>query len=59
MSKKKKKKSKNSAQIAKGTIKEATGRVTGNKKLQVDGEIDQMKGHAKQAGEKIRDALTQ
>jgi len=50
-------KSKNNAQIAKGKIKETTGRATGNDKLEADGEVDQIKGHLKQAGEKAKDAF--
>ena len=50
-------KSKNNAQIAKGKIKEVTGRAAGDDELEVDGKIDQVKGHLKQAGEKAKDAL--
>jgi uncharacterized protein YjbJ (UPF0337 family) len=50
-------KSKNNTQIAKGKIKETAGRATENDRLEVDGEIDQIKGHLKQAGEKAKDAF--
>jgi len=50
-------KAKNSAQQAKGKVKEATGKVTGNDKLQAKGKSDQMKGNLKQAGEKVKDAF--
>jgi uncharacterized protein YjbJ (UPF0337 family) len=50
-------KAKNSAQQAKGKVKEATGTVTGNDKLQAKGKSDQMKGNLKQAGEKVKDAF--
>jgi len=50
-------KAKNSAQQAKGKMKEATGKVTGNDKLQAKGKSDQMKGNLKQAGEKVKDAF--
>lgn len=53
----KKDKTKNLAQIAKGKIKERAGRATGDDHLKVDGEIDQVKGHVKQAGEKVKDAF--
>jgi uncharacterized protein YjbJ (UPF0337 family) len=50
-------KTKNSAQQAKGKVKEAAGKVTGNDKLQAKGKSDQMKGNLKQAGEKVKDAF--
>jgi uncharacterized protein YjbJ (UPF0337 family) len=53
----KKDKAKNTAQIAKGKVKESIGRATGDDNLEVDGEADQMKGNVKQAGEKIKDAF--
>jgi uncharacterized protein YjbJ (UPF0337 family) len=48
---------KNTAQQAKGKVKEAAGKVTGNDKLEKKGKIDQRKGDLKQAGEKVKDAL--
>jgi uncharacterized protein YjbJ (UPF0337 family) len=53
----KKDKAKNSAQITKGKLKEATGKITGDDQLEVEGEADQMKGNLKQAGEKVKDAF--
>jgi uncharacterized protein YjbJ (UPF0337 family) len=50
-------KSKNSGQIAKGKAKEAVGRATGDEHLQDKGKADQMTGHLKQAGEKVKDAF--
>ena len=50
-------KAKNSAQQAKGKVKEATGKVTGNDKLQAKGKAGQMMGNLKQAGEKLKDAF--
>jgi uncharacterized protein YjbJ (UPF0337 family) len=50
-------KSKNSAQIAKGKMKEAAGKATGDERLQDKGKAEQMKGHLKQAGEKVKDAF--
>lgn len=50
-------KSKNTAQRAKGKIKEAAGKATGNERLRRQGKADQMKGKIKQAGEKVKDAL--
>ena len=50
-------KAKNSAQQAKGKVKETAGKATGNDKLQAEGNADQMKGNLKQAGEKVKDAF--
>jgi uncharacterized protein YjbJ (UPF0337 family) len=47
----------NMLQISKGKTKEVTGRVTGNKDLESDGANDQHKGHLKQVGEKVKDAI--
>jgi uncharacterized protein YjbJ (UPF0337 family) len=47
----------NSAQQAKGRVKEATGKVTGNGSLEAKGKADRMKGNVKQAGEKLKDAF--
>jgi uncharacterized protein YjbJ (UPF0337 family) len=44
-------------QISKGKTKEATGRVIGNRDLEHDGANDQHKGHLKQVGEKVKDAI--
>jgi uncharacterized protein YjbJ (UPF0337 family) len=51
-------KAKNSAQQAKGKVKEAAGKVTGNDELRNEGKADQRKGDLKQAGEKVKDALS-
>jgi uncharacterized protein YjbJ (UPF0337 family) len=50
-------KSKNTAQRAKGKIKETAGKATGNERLRRQGKVDQMKGKIKQTGEKVKDAL--
>ena len=50
-------KARNSAQQAKGKVKETAGKATGNHKLQAEGNADQMKGNLKQAGEKVKDAF--
>jgi uncharacterized protein YjbJ (UPF0337 family) len=50
-------KAKNSVQQAKGKVKEAAGKATGNDKLRNKGKADQRKGDLKQAGEKVKDAL--
>jgi len=53
----KKKKAKNLAEIAKGKLKETAGKTSGDSQLEAEGNVDQMKGHVKQAGENVKDAL--
>jgi uncharacterized protein YjbJ (UPF0337 family) len=50
-------KAKNTAQRAKGKVKETTGAVTGDDRLRAEGKADQAKGNLKQAGEKVKDAF--
>jgi uncharacterized protein YjbJ (UPF0337 family) len=50
-------KAKNVAQVAKGKVKEATGREIGDEDLEDEGKLDQVKGNLKQAGEKVKDAF--
>ena len=50
-------KTRNKAQELKGQIKEATGRATGNRRLEDKGRADQTKAHLKQAAEKVKDAF--
>ena len=40
----------------KGKIKEAAGKVTGNRDLEAEGKGDQAAASVKQAGEKVKDA---
>ena len=49
----KKDKARNMAQIAKGKLKETAGKTTGDQQLESEGDVDQMKGNVKQAGEKM------
>jgi uncharacterized protein YjbJ (UPF0337 family) len=51
-------KAKDKAQVAKGKIKETTGRVTGDRSLEAKGKGDEVSGNLKQAGEKVKDAVT-
>ena len=48
---------KNAKQLAKGELKEAVGKATGNKKLRDEGRKDESIANLKQAGEKVKDAL--
>jgi uncharacterized protein YjbJ (UPF0337 family) len=50
-------KTRNKAQELKGQIKEATGRATGNRRLEAKGRADQTRASLKQAAEKIKDAF--
>lgn len=50
-------KAKNSAQVAKGTVEEVAGKVTGDDRLRRKGKVDQLKGKLKRTGEKVRDAF--
>ena len=50
-------KAKNTAERAKGKVKEAAGAVTGNDGLRSKGKADQRKANLKQAGEKMKDVF--
>jgi uncharacterized protein YjbJ (UPF0337 family) len=50
-------KAKNKTQIVRGRVKEVAGKVSGNDRLADEVQVDQAKGHLKQAGEKVEDAL--
>lgn len=50
-------KAKNKIQELKGRTKGATGKATNNRHLQMEGKVDQVKAHIKQAGEHVKDAL--
>ena len=52
-------KAKNTAQQAKGKLKETVGKVSGDDRLRAEGKADQVKGNVKQAGEKLKDAFKQ
>lgn len=47
----------NAAQDAKGKVKEATGKVTDDERLEAEGKADQASADLKQAGEKVKDAF--
>jgi len=50
-------KAKNVAEEARGKVKEAAGKATGDEQLEAEGRADQAKADLKQAGEKVKDAL--
>jgi uncharacterized protein YjbJ (UPF0337 family) len=47
----------NTAEQAKGKIKEATGAAKGDEQLEAEGKGDQAKADLKNAGEKVKDAF--
>jgi len=47
----------NQAENLGGKAKEATGKVTGNERLEAEGQADQNKSKLKQAGENVKDAF--
>jgi uncharacterized protein YjbJ (UPF0337 family) len=48
---------KGAADKAKGAIKDAAGKVTGDKELQTEGKLDKAKGSAHNAAGDVKDAL--
>jgi uncharacterized protein YjbJ (UPF0337 family) len=48
----------NTADTAKGKAKDVVGRVSGDKDLENEGKADQVVGNLKQAGEKVKDAVS-
>ena len=50
------KKAKHTGEKAKGKVKEATGKVTGKKRLEAEGKADQGKADLKQSGTKAKNA---
>jgi uncharacterized protein YjbJ (UPF0337 family) len=47
----------NAAEHAKGTAKEAAGKVTDNERLEAEGQLDQAKADVKKVGEDVKDLL--
>ncbi|MDV6278409.1 CsbD family protein [Rhodococcus erythropolis] len=45
------------AEAAKGSVKKAVGRATGNTRLRTEGRLDQAKGNLKQSGATAKDAF--
>lgn len=50
-------KAKNTAETTRGKAKDVIGRVTDDKELEAEGKVEQVVGHLKQAGEKVKDAV--
>lgn len=51
-------KAKNSAEAAKGSVKDLAGRIKDDPKLELEGKVDRAKANVKQAGEKLKDAFS-
>lgn len=51
-------KAKNKSQSMTGKVEEKAGKATGDKSLEAEGKADQVAGNVKQAGEKLKDAVT-
>ena len=49
---------KNATEEAVGKAKEAAGKMTDNERLEAEGRADQTKANLKQAGENVKDAVT-
>ena len=50
-------KARHAAETARGKAKEVAGRAVGNEDLEDEGKAEEMVGHLKQAGEKVKDAV--
>lgn len=50
-------KMKNAAEDVSGKAKEATGKATGNERLEAEGQVDQTSASAKKAGENVKDVF--
>jgi uncharacterized protein YjbJ (UPF0337 family) len=48
---------KDKAQQLRGRVKRNVGEVTGDRRLQAEGRIDEVMGNLKQTGEKVKDAF--
>jgi len=48
---------KNAAEDLGGKVKEGAGKVTGNERLEAEGQADQVKADVKKAGENVKDAF--
>jgi uncharacterized protein YjbJ (UPF0337 family) len=48
---------KNAAEVAKGRVKAAAGKTTGNRRVQAEGKIEEIKGRAKQASQRVKEKL--
>ena len=47
----------NKARELRGRVKRNAGEVTGDRRLEAEGRTEEMGGHLRQAGEKIKDAF--
>jgi uncharacterized protein YjbJ (UPF0337 family) len=47
---------KNTTEVAKGRVKAAAGKATSNRHMQAEGKIDELKGRAKQVGQRVKNS---
>ena len=47
----------NTAETVRGKVKETVGRATNDDGIELEGKVEQVAGHLKQAGEKLKDAF--
>jgi uncharacterized protein YjbJ (UPF0337 family) len=50
-------KAKNATQVSKGKVKAALGKRMGNKHMETEGHVDQIKGNLKKAAEEVKNAF--
>ncbi len=50
-------KARHTSQTARGKAKDVVGRAKGDKEMETEGKVEQVLGHLKQAGEKVKDAV--
>ena len=48
---------KNAAHVARGRVKVVAGKRTGNRRLQAEGRIEELRGRAKQIGQRVKESL--
>jgi uncharacterized protein YjbJ (UPF0337 family) len=50
-------KARHTSETMRGKAKDAIGRAKGDKEMEAEGKTEEMLGHLKQAGEKVKDAV--
>jgi uncharacterized protein YjbJ (UPF0337 family) len=50
-------KARHAAETARGKAKNVTGKAKGDREMEAEGKAEQVLGHLKQAGEKVKDAV--
>ena len=52
-------KARHAAESARGKVKNVAGKAKGDEEMEAEGKAEQVLGHLKQAGEKVKDAVQQ